>query len=414
MGSFPEYPYQFFFDESAGDTPPGPVAPPVPALPRPQEASAQFSPAYLSPAAWTSYHDRFSADIGGGVYPRVLGRDTGARMYRVRKLGADGEFATITQALAQWNADKQGSAAPRTAVIEVADSATYHEAPQFRLAPGEHLQLRAASMVRPVLRMFDYGSGVPEQIRICGAPGSRLTLDGLLVAGGGIAIDDGDDADGSSLAGFHVTFRHCTLVPDWEPESIGQSPWRGKPSVMLRAAGVALRVDHSIVGPIRVASGARTTLHVGDSIIDAGHAAGLAISDARYGAAHAIASFVRATVIGLAQVQELVLAENSLFLGPLLAARRHLGSVRFCYLEQGSRTPRREYCQPDLALENRGVELLRPRFLSLRYGTPGYCQLAHDCALEISCGGDDDAAMGAFHDQLQPSAAAHGAGCQIA
>ena len=401
MVRFTEDPLQFLPDESFTE----PV--PRPGPPGPPDASAQISPAYLSPAGWANYHDRFCANVGGGAYPRVLALPADARLYRVRKVCAEGEFATITQALAQWQADKQAGAAPRCAVIDIADSATYHEAPQFRLEAGEHLQLRAASTAHPVLRMFDYG-GVPEQIRIAGAPGSHLTLDGLLVAGGAIEVDQG----GSSQECFHVTLRHCTLVPNWDPESTSAAPWRIKPSVMLRAAGVALRVDHSIVGPIRVARGVRLALHVGDSIVDAGHASGLAVADANYGTAPATASFVRATVIGLAQVEEIALAENSIFLGPLLAARRSAGNVRFCYVAQGSRTPRREYCQPDLALQAPGTrawregERVRPRYEALRYGAPGYCRLAPDCAIEISCGADDDAAMGAFHDLLQPSAAA--------
>lgn len=384
------------------------MAPPCEPAPGP----AQFSPAYLSPEGWTSYHDRFSANIGGGAYPRVMAQSAGARLYRVRKLGGGDEFATITQALAQWNADKRGLDAPRAAVIEIADSATYHEAPHICLGQGEQLHLRAANMARPVLRMFDYRGAVPEQVRVSGAPGSRLVLDGLLVAGGSIEIDAG----AASGARFFVTLRHCTLVPDWNPEASAPTPWRCKHSVMLHTAGIALRVDHSIVGPIRVAQGAHLDLHVGDSIVDAGHGAGMAVADAQYGMAAATASFVRATVIGLAQVEEVGLAENSIFMGPLLAARRAVGSVRFCYLAQGSRTPRREFCQPDLALQAAGPrawregERVRPRYQSLRYGASGYGQLAPDCALEISCGGDDDAAMGAFHDQLQPSAAMTGGG----
>jgi hypothetical protein len=407
MGRFPEYPYQFFFDESSGDTATCP-SPPSP-LPQAQGGGAQFSPAHLTPAGWATYHDRFSANIGGGAYPRVMADTAGARRYTVRKLCADGEFATITQALAQWHADKQGDTQARAAVIEIADSATYHEAPRIALAAGEHLQLRAANMARPVLRMFDYHSGALGQIGISGAPGSRLVLDGLLVAGGAIEIADG--APGDPKARFFLTLRHCTLVPDWAPGCAGHAAWRCKPSLVLRAAGVALRVDHSIVGPIQVAGGAMAALHVGDSIVDAGHAVGLAVSDTQYGPAPAAASFVRSTVIGLAQVEHIALAENSIFLGPLLAARRNEGSVRFCYLAQGSRTPRREYCQPDLAMLASGATLsregerVRPRYRSLRYGADGYGQLAPECAIEISCGSDDDGAMGAFHDQLQPSAA---------
>ncbi len=345
--------------------------------------------------------------IGGGAYPRMLARVPGARAYRVRKLCAEGEFATITAALAQWQADKQSMAGPRAAIIDIADSAIYHEAPQFHLGAGEQLQLRAASLAHPVLRMFDYGGAGSQQVRITAAPGSKLTLDGLLVAGGGIDIDDGaSDAAAAVLPqqGCMVTLRHCTLVPGWDPQSGGEAPWRGKPSVVLHAAGVALHIDHSIVGPIRVAGSARRDLHLRDSIVDAGHAAGLAIADALYGTAPVAASITRSTVIGLVQVAEITLAENAIFVGPLLVARRFTGSLRFCYVAQGSRTPQRASCQPDQALQT--GECWHPRFQSLRYGAPGYCQLAPDCPIEITCGADDDGAMGARHDRLAPSAPA--------
>jgi hypothetical protein len=41
---------------------------------------------------------------------------------------------------------------------------------------------------------------------------------------------------------------------------------------------------------------------------------------------------------------------------------------------------------------------VRPRFNSVRYGAPEYCQLACDCAPEISTGASDQAEMGALHD----------------
>jgi len=355
-------------------------------------------PHSLPRSAWAASRERGSANFDGGIDPRAVAQAAGARVYRVRKLCTDGEFPTITQALAQWSADKQGAAAPLSAIIFIADSGTYHEAPHIRLAPGEHLRVRAAKLARPVLRMFDYHNGVQEQIRISGAPGSRLVLEGLLVAGGGLEVHDGVCAASPAAPheGFVVALRHCTLVPGWDVDTACMAPWRGKASVRLRAAGVAFRVEHSIVGPIQVARpGSLLALQIADSIVDAGHPAGLAITDAAYGAAPVKASFLRSTVIGLAQVQEVALAENSVFLGPLLAVRRNAGSVRFCYLEHGSRTPQRVDCQPGAAHDEARV---RPRYRSLRYGTPGYGQLAQECAVEISCGANDDAGMGAFHE----------------
>jgi hypothetical protein len=86
----------------------------------------------------------------------------------------------------------------------------------------------------------------------------------------------------------------------------------------------------------------------------------------------------------------------------------------------GSRTPRRYHCQPDLviaALDDveppltmdekavrrvREAQRVRPRFTSRRYGHAAYCQLADDCARELTRGADDESEMGAFHDLFQP------------
>lgn len=356
-------------------------------------------PQHLTPSTWPARHARISTNIGGGAYRRELSHPAGARVYRVRKLGVGAEFSTITQALAQWNADKCAATPVLAAVIDIADSGTYHEAPHIILAPGEQLQIRAANMARPVLRMFDYRSGAPEQMRITGAAGSALVLDGLLVAGGAIAIDTGNSACPSAQAGqerFVLTLRHSTLVPGWETDSTSQSPWRGKPSVLLGAAETVFRVEHSVLGPIQVAdAGGLLALHVVDSIVDGGHRSALAITGSRYGPAPARASFVRTTVIGLAQVHEIALAENSVFLGPLLAAQRNAGRVRLCYLAPGSRTPHREHCEPNGA---RDAERVRPRYCSLRFGTAGYGQLAHERPRDTDSAADDDAGLDAFQE----------------
>ena len=375
----------------------------------PQFSGFRFHRAVAMPGCWSGGDDE-RCPFGGGAFRRTLSQDAGSRVYRVRKLSAAGEFATITQALAQWETDKRTAAGSRAAVIEIADSATYHEAPAFMLGAGEYLQLRAASQARPVLRMFDYHTGAPEQVRIGGAAGSRFTMDGLMVAGGSIDIVDAAPAGqgGAHESVFQVALRHCTLVPGWDPDFGGQAQWRLPSSVNVHAARLALRIDCCITGPLRIAgegAGAQpVALQVRDSVIDSGHAAGLAIADHAHGAALVHAAFTRATVIGVAQLLRLDLAENCLFMGALLAGRRTEGLMRFCYVSPGSRTPRRLHCQPELAQYAPGMNAereaarVRPRFVSLRFGTPGYARLAPDCAEEIMSGAEDDNAMGAFYD----------------
>jgi hypothetical protein len=112
----------------------------------------------------------------------------------------------------------------------------------------------------------------------------------------------------------------------------------------------------------------------------------------------------------------------------VLVASRQRGCVRFCYVLPHSRTPRRYHCQPDLVEQTIAAQLLeeaakesitltqadidqakemerervRPRFNSIRYGTPTYCQLANICAEEIKRGAEDESEMGVFHDLFQP------------
>jgi hypothetical protein len=56
--------------------------------------------------------------------------------------------------------------------------------------------------------------------------------------------------------------------------------------------------------------------------------------------------------------------------------------------------PRRHRCQPESA---EGESAVAPRFTSLRYGVPAYCQLSPTTPDEIRRGADDESEMGAFH-----------------
>jgi hypothetical protein len=72
----------------------------------------------------------------------------------------------------------------------------------------------------------------------------------------------------------------------------------------------------------------------------------------------------------------------------------------------GSRTPARERCQPDLASSGPGgadgARWVRPRFVSLAPGDPGYAMLSPDCPQEIAQGGERGAEMGAYGELGRP------------
>ena len=72
--------------------------------------------------------------------------------------------------------------------------------------------------------------------------------------------------------------------------------------------------------------------------------------------------------------------------------------MRFSWLPFESRVPRRYRCQPTRADAPR----MRPQFTSLRYGDPGYVQLARVTPLEIRQGAEDEGEMGALHGLHAP------------
>jgi hypothetical protein len=399
-----------------------------------------------------SYHYAFSADIGGGEYPRQLSQPERYALYHVSKRvgGKEKIFKTIAEALNQWIDDKtrehdkpdddptKDVKKYRSAVIEITDSDVYteHEPLMIYLGRGESLQIRAASGVRPILKILDYTEGM-DALFISGRRGSRFKLDGLLVSGRGIRVDGraaDSEEEGSESYEYrkeppkenleddlcHVTIRHSTLVPGWELHSDCE-PKYGEPSLFLNYTRAAVTIEHSIIGAIQVEAdevkSEPVRLHISDSILDATDSESMAISSPTLPIAYATLTVERCTVIGSIDTHSIELAENSIFDGTVRVARRQNGCVRFCWVPLGSRTPRRYDCQPDLALaklraekgsaltdEEKSLEArrVRPQFNSKRYGSPTYCQLAETCAEEITEGAEDEAEMGVFHNLYQP------------
>ena len=363
---------------------------------------------------WVSYCYGFSADIGGGEYERPVLAPAGATLYRV---GENEALTRIGDALAQWGHDQ-----PNDSVIEISDSGVYVEPINITLRANQTLQIRAANRRRPVIRLLDWQTSLPDDLSVSGESGSWFTLDGLLVTGRGVQID-GD------LAG--VTIRHSTLVPGWGLQCDCEPRRPSEASLDLVNAPDCITIEHSIIGAILVdrneAAKDPGLIRISDSVVDATGPDEVAVGAPQSLCAYATLTIVRSTVFGQIQAHAIALAENTLFMGSVLACRRQLGCMRFCYVAAGSRTPRRYECQPDgvvqsvAALYAKGEisaaqrdllqqsERLRvePDFNSTRYGNPGYCQLAFSCACEIRRGADDESEMGVFHDLYQPQRAAN-------
>jgi len=330
----------------------------------------------------------------------------------------ENRFESIDDALERWRQEK-----PRHAVVEIADSGVYGERINISLGSNQTLHLRAANRKRPVIRLLDYQPDLPDALSVTGKPGSRFTLDGLLVAGRGVWIEGG-------LAS--VTIRHSTLVPGWSLQQDCEPRRAAEPSLILSNVPneneyiKCVNIEHSIIGSIQTNQDEVRTepirIQISDSILDATSPELEALGSVDSSVAHARLKVARSTVFGRVEAHAIDLAENSILEGCVRVARRQWGCMRFCYVTPDSRTPRRYNCQPDLveqmvreelkmkaateeekeAAPRRERERVRPRFNSVRYGTPAYCQLAEDCAEEIKRGADDESEMGAFHDLFQP------------
>jgi len=360
-------------------------------------------------SVWVSYAYGFPADLGGGEYARVLSQPAGAAFYEV---GGGAKYQKIGDALAQWTADQ-----PAAAVIEIVDSNVYAEPIAIALAEGQALELRAASGVRPTIRLFDWQTSAPDALTVTGAANSWCVLDGLLITGRGVQV-------GEALSG--LTLRHCTLVPGWGLDC-GCNPLRPtEPSLVVAGAVLCVTVEHAILGAVRVERDETAEnplrLRISDSILDALGPTRIALGSEGKPCADATLDIRRTTVFGMVQAHQIELAQDSIFMGEVRACRRQAGCMRFCYAPQGSRTPRRYECQPDMvlaavaaqtardnlspdaaqALRLRETLRVEPEFESVRYGTPVYARLARVAAAEIAQGASDLSEMGVYHDLYQP------------
>ncbi|MCP3137401.1 phage tail protein [Pyxidicoccus xibeiensis] len=367
----------------------GTVQKPITALVDPELGRLVFTPGN-EPAAseqvLVSYHYGFSSDVGGGTYERhaELPDRPGFSHYPVH---ADaGPAAGLRARIIQWLAETPNTPG---AVIEVLDNAIHAVDPDelsITVPEGKHLELRAANRQRPVISL----SG---DLHITLERHASLTLNGLWLHGGDVVVSVAPEGPTA------VSLVHCTLVPE--------TP--GHPGARLRivAAGgggegdaapmaVSCTVRRSIVGGLELGGlGADCVLDFEESIAD--HRAGTAIHHG--GAMRARAS----TVLGNTRVDVLELASDMLFTGTVMSERRQTGCARFSYAPPDSELPPRFQCQPqlpdgtDAATREAILYRLNPRFTSVVYGQPGYCQLAANMPDEVLRGASDEGEMGVFH-----------------
>ena len=379
----------------------------------PQLGRIAFPQGQLPPGdVYVTYNYGFSANMGGGEYPRPLVYSPSTTIYQV---GVGCEFSSIKDACERWREQH-----PVSAVIELADSSVYQEQVHVSIPTKHSLELRAASGARPVLLVIDVHASRPDAVTVTGDAHSRFTLDGITIAGRGILVSGALDT---------LTIRHSTLVPGWSLHSDCTPRRINEPSLALMNLAADVHIQHSILGGIQIIQEKEDvdpiSLRIANSIVDSAHRHSFAVSAPEDRIAPAAMHVHNCTVLGKIQTHSVILAENSIFLGELRVARRQQGCIRFCYISSGSRTPQRFHCQPDLveqaaasqaksqhlsaeearSLTRAAALRVEPQFLSIRYGTPDYCRLADDCAAEITAGADDQSEMGIFHDLYQPQRA---------
>jgi hypothetical protein len=145
-------------------------------------------------------------------------------------------------------------------------------------------------------------------------------------------------------------------------------------------------------------------------VLDAGTDAAAALS-----APNATLKVCTSTVRGTTVVRTLY-ATDSVFTGVVDATRRQEGCVRYSFIPEGSDTPRRFRCQPDLAQSQDGASRIRREpsaaalslgFVATAVGDPAYFQLSSGTAEEILCGAEDGSEMGVWSHLRQPQRAAN-------
>jgi hypothetical protein len=348
-----------------------------------------------------TFHYGSALAVGGGGYDRA---DSLEPMETVVAVSDSEELGPPLTSVAGGGAvqilDSRPYGAPATisATTPVAD------------APDRELVLRSANRMRPLLSRGD-------QVRLTMEPDTTIVLNGLVLAGGPLVIEESADTEPRRLV-----LRHCTLVPGVTRDPGGTPHWIGRASLIVLHPFASVTLDHCIVGPVVAVDG--VDVRANDSVFDAaaqGEVAFCGRAPAAGGELRTVTTAAdRETGDGLEPGGHLTLdtctvlgkvhanrvdVSNSLLLArlgaadawpaPVWAERRQVGCIRFSFVPPGSRTPRRFQCA--------GADPAhRPFHTSRRYGDPGYMQLRRSTHTAIRTGASDESEMGVTHELYQP------------
>jgi hypothetical protein len=342
-----------------------------------------------------SWHYGAAVEVGGGGYDR--GDPVPAVAPPVAVDGGTGLSTALDSVISGG-------------VVEVQDSWRYPVTPVVHADADATVTLRASNRSRALI-------GASGPIVLDAAAGATVVLEGLLLAGGPVVLNEQPDDEPR-----HVILRHCTLVPGLtrNPDATPAAPQAASLHVLHPMARVTL--ERCVLGPVVAVEGA--TVRMTDCVVDAGDRTGIAFAgratpggggprtvttnaDAVVGdglTAGAALTLDECTVIGRVHAYSLDVS-NSLLIAarppadawpaPVWALRRQVGCIRFSWVPVGSMTPTRYRCQPS-------APTIRPRFTSLRFGDPGYAQLRASTPDEVRRGADDESEMGVTHYLFTP------------
>ena len=277
-------------------------------------------------------------------------------------------------------------------------------------APDREVVLRSANRTRPLLSRAD-------QLRLAMDPDTTIVLNGLLLAGAPLVIEEAADAEPRTLV-----LRHCTLVPGITRDPDGEPHFVGRASLIVLHPFASVTLDHCIVGPVVAVEGAEVAAN--DSVIDASEEDEIAFCGRAPAGGGALLTVSTAaerdtgdgltagghltleacTVLGKVHAERLDVSDSLLLARrsggdpwpvPVWAERRQVGCIRFSFVPPGSRTPRRFHCAGSDPAH-------RPYHTSLRYGDPGYMQLRRSTHPAIRTGSSDEGSMGVTHELYEP------------